>query len=436
MYLLFFYICTHEQVESNITMINRIALFVVSFFMLTFVVACQEENTYPPQPNPQPQPERALRTVLVYMAADNSLSSGMDFAQIDLDEIFEGASSVDTEHNNLIVYIDRHKAEYPELIRLCRNTDHEMVMDTLKTYEYGRNSVGIEEMKEVYAQIFSDFPAESYGLVLWSHGEGWLPYDSANTRWFGQDKSNYMNISDLYEAMTVLPHLDFLLFDACFMQSIEVAYELRNCTDYILGSPTEIPGPGAPYDKVVPAFFSNTDDAETLVKNIASAYYTPYAEIYTDTKPTENDPWTGGVSIGILKCGELERLADATRHLLTTPGYVTSVSSIKTDDFLYYDRGGRRNYYFDFGNLMSAIAPESAEYMEWKQAFDAAMVYFQTTAKNYSMSEYQYSPSYGLFSMEGACGVSTYIPGKSKKLDAYYRSYQWSEDAGWAELTW
>lgn len=170
----FFYICTHAQVESIITMINRIALFVASFFMLTFVVACQEENAYPPQPNPQPQPERALRTVLVYMAADNSLSSGMDFAQIDLDEIFEGASSVDTEHNNLIVYIDRHKAEYPELIRLCRNTDHEMVMDTLKTYEYGRNSVGIEEMKEVYAQIFSDFPAESYGLVLCMVRDGCL----------------------------------------------------------------------------------------------------------------------------------------------------------------------------------------------------------------------------------------------------------------------
>lgn len=417
-------------------MVNRIALLVASIFMLAFVAACQEEKTYPPEPNPQPHPETALRTVLVYMAADNSLSSGRDFAQIDLDEILEGASSVDTEHNNLIVYIDRCKSEYPELIRLCRNTDHKMVMDTLRTYEYSRNSVGVEEMKEVYAQVFSDFPAESYGLVLWSHGEGWLPYDSANTRWFGQDNNNYMNISDLRKAMKTLPHLDFLLFDACFMQSIEVAYELRDCADYFLGSPTEIPGPGAPYDKVVPAFFSNAENTEAWVKNIASAYYTPYAEIYTDAKPTENDPWTGGVSIGVLKSSELEHLADATRHLLTTPGYVTSVSSIETDDFIYYGRGGRRNYYYDFENLMSSIAPESAEYMDWKQAFDAAMVYFRTTAKNYSMSEYQYSPYYGLFSMEGSCGVSAYIPGKSKKLDEYYRSYQWSEDAGWTELTW
>ena len=49
-----------------------------------------------------------------------------------------------------------------------------------------------------------------------------------------------------------MPHFDFIMFDACFMMSVEVAYEVRNYTDYYIGSPTENPGPGAPYDKVVP----------------------------------------------------------------------------------------------------------------------------------------------------------------------------------------
>lgn len=421
-------------------MIHKITLLITSFFILTSIVTCQEGDEYPPVPepkvSPQPKPETAMRTVLVYMAADNSLSSREDFAQMDLDEIFEGASGVDTEQNNLIVYIDRYKAQFPQLIRICRNMDHELMMDTLRTYEYGRNSVGIEEMKEVFTQVSSDFPADSYGLVLWSHGEGWLPYETnSNTRWFGQDRSNYMNIPQLHEAMQALPHLDFLLFDACFMQSIEVAYQLRDCADYILGSPTEIPGPGAPYDKVVPSFFSSSKDIGAVTRNIALAYYTPYAEIYTDTKLTNNVPWTGGVSIGVLKSSELERLSAATRRLLTTPGYVFSASSIPTGSFLYYGRGSRYYYYYDFDDLMVSLAsPESTEYMEWKEAFEAAMICFFTTEKNYSGSEYRYP--YGMFPMEGACGVAIYIPGKHPKLDLHYRTYQWCEDAGWEEIPW
>ena len=43
------------------------------------------------------------------------------------------------------------------------------------------------------------------------------------------------------------------------MQSVEVAYELRDCSEYFIGSPTEIPGPGAPYKAVVPEMFTETN---------------------------------------------------------------------------------------------------------------------------------------------------------------------------------
>ena len=44
-----------------------------------------------------------------------------------------------------------------------------------------------------------------------------------------------MNISEFVEILEVTPHFDFILFDACFMQSVEVAYELRDYTDYCIG---------------------------------------------------------------------------------------------------------------------------------------------------------------------------------------------------------
>ena len=84
-----------------------------------------------------------------------------------------------------------------------------------------------------------------------------------------------MNISDLREALSVAPHLDFILFDACFMQSVEVLYELKEYANYIIGSPTEIPAPGAPYQKVVPAMLSNT----TTAVGIGKAYFEFYVAL-------------------------------------------------------------------------------------------------------------------------------------------------------------
>ena len=39
-----------------------------------------------------------------------------------------------------------------------------------------------------------------YGLIYWSHGEGWIPTPLPSTRWIGNDKTgggHYMNIEDL-----------------------------------------------------------------------------------------------------------------------------------------------------------------------------------------------------------------------------------------------
>ena len=51
------------------------------------------------------------------------------------------------------------------------------------------------------------------------------------------------------------------------MQSVEVVYQLRNRADYFIGSPTEIPGPGAPYEVVVPALFAVNSPAVCIAEN-------------------------------------------------------------------------------------------------------------------------------------------------------------------------
>lgn len=160
-----------------------------------------------------------------------------------------------------------------------------------------------------------------------------------------------MNISEFVEILKSAPHFDFILFDACFMQAVEVAYELRDYTDYCIGSPTEIPGPGASYDAVVPAMFS----AENAAVNIAKAYYEPYAAKYDEGKGLSNSNWTAGASVCALRTDKLVDLARITKQVL--PGLVDN-AQLRSLIFDYDKRRGSDGFqdghvgYYDMANMM------------------------------------------------------------------------------------
>lgn len=372
-------------------------------------------------------PLKGTRTVLAYIAADNSLAS---FASLDLAEMKAGMAKVQDSNVHFLVYIDDGKS--PRLLEL-RNEKGSVVEAVVETYE-SRNSVGVSETQEVFAKVFSDsnYQADSYGLVYWSHGDGWLPYPlRAGTRWVGQDKGNgdnRMNISEFVEILKSAPHFDFILFDACFMQSVEVAYELRDYTDYCIGSPTEIPGPGASYDVVVPAMFS----AENAAVNIARAYYEPYAAKYDEGKGISNTNWTGGASVCALRTESLADLAVLTKQIL--PGTVDN-ASLRASVFDYDQRSGSDGRqdghvgYYDLVVMMRMITDDNA-YEVWRQIYNSAVAYWATTSMNYS--------SYvKMFSMEGTNGVSCYIPSTSDTAtDKTYRSTEWYTAAGFDKLNW
>ena len=80
-----------------------------------------------------------------------------------------------------------------------------------------------------------------------------------------------MDIIELAETLSPY-HFDFILFDACYMGTIEVAYELKDVCDYIICSPTEILSDGFPYNKIVNKLFSQP----LQVKAVAEDQYSYY----------------------------------------------------------------------------------------------------------------------------------------------------------------
>ena len=378
-----------------------------------FLLACNEEDL------PVEEPEGPIeRTVLMYVVADNNLSS---FAEDDLEEVRLGMANVPAT-TALFVYMDKAYGN-PQLLKF-RNVNGDVREEVVKEYE-DRNSTGVEETQEVFQDVFENpaYQAESYALIYWSHCDGWIPYPLPSSRWIGQDKGdgdNRMNLADFKQIVAQAHHLDFLMFDACFMQSIEVAYELREYADYYIASPTETPGPGAPYDAILPYIAQKGASAA-----LADAYFNVYAELYVPKVHFNNDDWKGGASICVLNTAGLESLASLTAQLL--PEY--EETPILPEDIFNYDKRDSYVGYYDWVQMMQALLSE-ADYTVWKEAFDAAVTYWNTTPENYSGSA-------GRFSMEGANGVSHYIPSSvtSPRAESY-RSLEWYEAAGLSKLGW
>ncbi|MGN0257781.1 MAG: clostripain-related cysteine peptidase [Bacteroides sp.] len=391
------------------------------------LTACSSSSSGGSEEPILPEDEVAECTVMIYMVADNNLSP---YALDDLEEMKVGMAKVRKSNVHLLVYIDTNST--PRLVELL-NKNGTVTERVIKTYEK-RNSCGVAEMQEVMDDLNGNksLIAKKYGFIFWSHGEGWIPYSSqVSTRWIGQDThpgTHYMEIDDLVAFYSNYPKMEFVLFDACFMLSMEVAYALRDQVNYVIGSPTETPGPGADYAELVPAIMEGGDN---MAIQIAKAFYEPYEAAYYGGLTNSSVSWTAGVSIGAIKTEGLSQLASLTKQLLA---HVTEVPADLQKTVFNYDKrelSGSFLFvgYYDTVELMQQLLP-SDDFTRWKAAYDAVLPYWKTTPMNCS--------SYvDLFSMERANGITHYIPRSDRtKAAESYRQTDWYKDAGLSQLGW
>lgn len=122
--------------------------------------ACSSYNEDNPVVPTEPESERS---VLIYMAGENNLSS---FSDEDLAEIKKGSRSL-KDNQNLIVYVDKWDIK-PYMARVKDG----MLVDSVAMEE--SSSADPAVMENAIRQMRTKYPAKSYGLVLWGHSTGWL----------------------------------------------------------------------------------------------------------------------------------------------------------------------------------------------------------------------------------------------------------------------
>ncbi|MBW1786071.1 MAG: hypothetical protein JRK53_05545 [Deltaproteobacteria bacterium] len=121
----------------------------------------------------------------------------------------------------------------------------------------------------------SNYPADKYALVIGDHGYGWKGMAVDTT-----SHGDFLKVKELKDALTSVPvMIDLLAFDACLMQMVEVAYELRNTgVGIIVGS--ELPGTTWPFAEIVSALTDNPSiSPRDLGARINDLYFEAHADV-------------------------------------------------------------------------------------------------------------------------------------------------------------
>lgn len=350
----------------------------ILFFMCcaVLITACKKDEE-------KKIPTNAQRTVMVYMSGDNSLSP---VVSEDIREMQQGASGI-PQNCNLVAFIDRSiSSEKPFIARITK----EAKLDTLYKYTNDFYASDPEKFSEVLQQITQLCPAKEYGLVLWGHASGWVVESDtiAQKRAYGVDNNKWMNITQMAKALkglkdqNVLPKLSFIFADCCNMLCAENGYELRDVTDYLIGSPAEIPGYGAPYQLVVPHLFNS---GSALYKGIIDTYYDYYAD-YSHLNYSEKSSWPYmedgySVPLAVIDTKYIGELAYRTHDMLerATGGYPQYPNSPDLTSIAFYWYGDVPMMY-DMRAVMERLLSE-ADFKLWEETYQLAVPYYRMSMK-------------------------------------------------------
>lgn len=372
------------------------------------------------------------RTVLAYIAAENSLSYGA-FHEQDIDEMLQAAGDIPA-NSRLLIYLD--DTSNPRILSIEQQSGRRPTSRVVHEYSEEQNSGDVETLRTVMEWVCDHYPSSSYGLIFWSHGDAWLPAKAVPQRSICIDngRNNYsnsgskMDIADVADVLDGFPCLEFILFDACFMQAVEVAYELRHVTRHVIASPAEIPNPGAPYERMVKPFFSVPFDGAEVVEQ----YYRMYNDSVISVFGYGSDRY--GVSLSVIDCSRLDALADATAEMVTKYVSRDEATDLKGIQRYYPLSSKSRPEFYDMNGYMRRLIKDEADYVRWKSVFDLAVPYARSTAWWYSNDAYTQRVD-----LDNYGGVSCYVPQDRSIYDGLnekFRTTSWYVAAGWQEVGW
>ena len=354
--------------------------------------------------------QETRNVMLLYSAGFNSLTS---YLTEDIEDL-ESGWLPGKNRNDDVVLVYSHFPESPGkysvpsspvLARLYAGPEGEAMADTLIVYDGSVVSSSPAQLNEVLSYVKDAFPAAGYGMVFSSHATGYLPvgfYQKPDSyiykgnvatqmsldgygavavpfvelssdpglpavKSIGQDQvgaigqrvSYEMDIADFAEAIPM--ELDYILFDACLMGGIEVAYELAGKCNLIAFSQAEVLAEGLNYSTITSHLIKEKEMTDMV--SVCDDYFQQY------------DQKTGAyrsATISLVDCDKLEPVADVCREIFSA--HREGLASIEPQKVQRFYRSSY-HWFYDLESIVTEAGATEEEIASLHNALDQCVLY-------------------------------------------------------------
>ena len=321
------------------------------------------------------------QTVFMFFPWSNSLLSDFRRTVEDMQTVVAQRSMKD---ERIMVFMATSERE--AVLFELKKQNGRCLTDTLRRYS-DRPFTSRQWLTSLFSEVMTLTPASRYGMVVGCHGLAWVPVQgqrNAPKRLGSQEKideednlykeeridkeglykeeridkegepndlmhfevqgpvttrfiggtypETQIETTDLADAMADAGlHTEYILFDACYMSSVEVAYELKDVTHYLIASPTEVLSYGFPYI-TMGKHLLGTPNYKGIVDSFIS-FYSSY-----------NLPYG---TVAVTDCTQLDALAAIAQQINAADAEQLVPNGVQIMD------GYSPTLFYDLGHLMS-----------------------------------------------------------------------------------
>ena len=324
------------------------------------------------------------QTVFMFFPWSNSLLSDFRRTVEDMQTVVAQRSMKDER-----VMVFMATSEREAVLFELKKQNGRCLTDTLQHYS-DRPFTSRQWLTSLFSEVMTLAPASRYGMVVGCHGLAWVPVQGqrnarkkldsqerideednlykeeklleeerlerkkqglskdqpqpndlmhfevqgpVTTRFIGGTyPETQIETTDLANAMADAGfHTEYILFDACYMSSVEVAYELKDVTHYLIASPTEVISYGFPYI-TMGKHLLGTPNYKGIVDSFIS-FYSSY-----------NLPYG---TVAVTDCTQLDALAAIAQQINEAATEQLAPNGVQIMD------GYSPTLFYDLGHLMS-----------------------------------------------------------------------------------
>ena len=225
----------------------------------------------------------------------------------------------------------------------------DVMLDSYEKKEFTTDA----DITQILNEVKEKAEALNYAMIIGGHGSGWTSKEdwqdypnyakshNISTRFFGSvdDIAQYgIDVSTLAKGIENSGvKMQYILFDACYMENVETAYELRNATNYLIGSTSEILASGMPYSSI----WSYLNSATPSYTSIVTGFNNYYKNL--------SNPYG---SLSAVDCRQVEKLAVLMKEI--NEKYTIDGEKLKGVQKL---DGFQSTIFYDLGNYVDSLVP-------------------------------------------------------------------------------